>query len=296
MKTLKYIIILLFFLGTVPSCLVDKETRYDLNDDGKNLAGFDATRTSAATVSDDQEHTFKMKVKIVGPTVTDLKNDITLTVAADEALMNDAVEADTNLIPAVAGTHYRIDNSTVVLKAANNYLGYFEFKMLTVGIVPPLKKNPVLVLTATEATGDPSVTNNGKPLTVNLTYACFSDLAGDYHVHCTITRAISGAVTTYEWDEDVRETGVGEYRTRIATYAGYIPLGTGTDGVTFTDNCGVATVPEQNLLDYYSNIVVGTAPGTCNSITGTIHLEYSTSTTAAAGYRLGVYDYTRISK
>jgi hypothetical protein len=296
MKTSKYLIILLLFLWTIPSCLVDQETRYDLNDDGKNLVGFEASKTSAATVSDDQEHTFRMKVKIVGPTVTDLKSDITLTVAADPALMAAAAEADTNLIAAVAGTHYRIDNPTVVLKASGNYLGYFDFKMLTVGIVPPLDKNPVLVLKATQATGDPTVTNNGKPLTVNLTYACFSDLAGDYHVHCTITRAISGAVSTYEWDEDIRQTGVGEYRTRYATYAGYVPLGTGTDGVTFTDNCGVATVPEQNLLDYYSNIVVGTAPGTCNSITGTIHLEYSTSTTAAAGNRNGVYDYTRISK
>lgn len=296
MKTLKYVLILILGLGTFHSCLVDNETRYDLNSTTKNLAGFDATKASAATVSDALEHNFKLKVKVVGPTVTALKNDITLTVAADQALMAAAAAADTNLTPAVEGTHYRIDNNTVTLKANNNYLGFFEFKMLTAGIEPPLPKTPVLILTGTSATGDPNVTNNGKPLTVNLNYACFSSLAGNYHVHCTITRAISGAITTYEWDEDVRQTGVGEYRTRWATYFGYIPLGTGTDGVTFTDNCGIATVPEQNLVDYYSNIVVGTAPGTCNSIAGTIHLEYSTSTTAAAGNRLGVYDYTRISK
>jgi hypothetical protein len=291
MKKFKYILMLIISLGLFNSC-VDDTTTYDQNASGNNLAGFLVTSTSAATVCDDAEHAMAFKVKVSGPTVLDLKNDITLTISADPALIAAAVAADTNLVPAVLGTHYRIDNPSVVLKASNNYLGYWSFEMLTAGIVPPLKKTPVLVLTAA-ATGDGKVVGNGKPLVVKLSYACYSNLAGTYNVHMVMTRAISGAVTSYDWTEDITQTGVGEYRTSNIAEPGWVG-GVGTPGFTFYDNCGVTTVPEQNLLDYYSNIVVGLAPGTCSTALGTIHLEYSVSTTAAAGYRNCVCDYVRV--
>lgn len=293
MKTCKYILLFILSLGILSSC-VDDKTNYDLNDDGPNIAGFIISSTTLASVADDQEHIMALKIKVAGPSVLNLTNDITVTFGVDEEAMVAACKVDTNLIPAVEGTHYRIDNPSVVLKASNNYLGFFEFPMLTLGIVPPLKKMPVLVLKAISTSGDAKVLNNGKLLTANLSYACYSNLAGFYDVHTVITRAISGAVTEYDWTEKIKSTGIGEYRTSIVVFDGYLEPDDGTPGFTFRDNCDVVVVPEQNLVDRYSNIVVGTAPGSCNTETGIIHIEYSVSTTAAAGNRLVVSDYTRV--
>lgn len=276
---------MLFILsaGLFNSC-IDDTTNYDLNDNGPNVAGFEINRTTVTAIADGNEHTFKFKVKIVGPTVMNLKDDITLTVGVDASST------------AVLNTNYKIANPTLVLKKSDNYLGWFEITMVTTGIVTPYVGDfPVLILKPSTATGNAKVLPNGKSLSVTLNYACFSDLEGNYSVHGVITRAVSGAIETYDWTNDyITETGVSTYRTTWVTYGGYVPLGTGTDGYTFMDNCNKLTVPEQNLLDYYSNIVVGTAIGSHDPVTGKLHTEYSTSTTAAAGNRLGVYDYTPI--
>ena len=167
--------------------------------------------------------------------------------------------------------------------------------MLTDGIIAPLSQAPILVLEAVNASGDDNVINNGKPIIITLNYLCFSDLEGTYDVHAVITREISGEVTSYDWTEYITEISPGEYRTEIVTYDGYVnpgPAGS-TPGFTFYDVCNDITVPEQNLINYYSNIVAGTAIGVSDPVAGTIHIEYSTSTSAAAGARNGVYDYTK---
>ena len=87
---------------------------------------------------------------------------------------------------------------------------------------PRLQRHPVLVLKAVSATGDPNVTNNGKPINITLNYGCFSDLAGEYDVHTVITRTISGAISQYDWTETITQTGVGEYRTTVVAYDGYV--------------------------------------------------------------------------
>lgn len=283
MRKIKYIMLFILSVSLFNSC-IDDTTNYDLNDNGPNVAGFDVLKTTVVAIADGNEYTFRFHVKIVGPTVMNLKDDITLTVGVDPTST------------AVLNTNYKIANPTLVLKKADNYLGWFEITMVTAGIVTPYVGDfPVLVLAPTAATGSAKVLPSGKKLAVTLNYACFSNLEGNYSVHGVITRAVSGAVTTYDWTNDyITEIGTGTYRTTWVTYEGYVPLGTGTDGYTFMDNCDKLTVPEQNLLDYYTNIVIGTAIGSHDPVTGKLHTEYSTSTTAAAGNRLGVYDYTPI--
>jgi hypothetical protein len=274
MKTLKYILIILLSLGTFNSCLVDDTTNYDLNDDGFNLAGFRDPSSSFSFVSDGNEYEFTVPVRIVGPISMDLNNDITVTFAIDASST------------AIEGTHVRLDEPSLTLTAGDNYLGLLPVTILTEGIVAPLDKAPILVLKAVSATGDPKVTNNGKPINITLNYGCFSDLAGTYNAHLIRTNA-DGTTTTHDYVDEITQTGVGTYRTtEVAHYIG--GLGVGTNGYTFVDVCNVITVPNQNLVDYYSNEVFGHLPGSVDPATGVIHTYYTV--TFAAGNR--TYDCT----
>ena len=263
MKTLKYIFILVLSLGALNSCLVDQSTRYDANDDGPNLAGFADARTAFSFVSDGNEYGFTVRMKLIGPTSMDVTEDIVVTVAADESST------------AIANTHFRLPSTTITLKKADNYLALFPVTILTEGISAPLAKAPVLVLRIVSATGAENVINNGKKLEITLNYGCFSNLAGPYTL--TIDRISTTGVPSQiiRNDEVITQTGVGTYRT---TYVGHWTVDQmlpGTPGFTFTDVCNEITVSEQNLADYYANIVEGTSIGKFDPETGEITLEYT---------------------
>ena len=267
MKTLKYILIILLSLGTFNSCLVDETTRYDLNDQGPNLAGFEATRTSFSFVSDGSDYGFTVKMKLIGPTSMDVTSDITVTVEADPSST------------AIEGTHFSLDQPTITLKKSDNYLGLLPVTILTEGIIAPLATAPKLVLKVVSATGDPNVLNNGKKLEIVLNYGCFSNLAGTYDVSTEYTTA-AGVVSMLSWTETITQTGVGTYRTERVGHWTVAALG-GTPGFTFTDVCNVLSIPEQNLVDLYSNIVAGTGPGAVTVATGDLYMEYSVCASGA---------------
>lgn len=255
MKTCKYILVLIFSLGLLNSCVEDK-TNYDLNDDGVNLAGFTLTSTTISGIADGSEYQFDMKVRVVGPSKTELKNDITLTIAADESST------------AIEGVHYRIDNPTVVLTANDNYLGVVTVTMITDGIVTPLAKAPELVLNAVTATGDANVVNNGKPLVITMNFACFSEFQGTYDVVCT-----SSAGVVRNRVETITKIDVEKYMTSwVGTWTA--PLS--DHGVVFENSCNVLTVPFEDLLaGIYGNDVFGHKAGAADPVTGVITLYYT---------------------
>lgn len=274
--------ILILSVGIFHSCLVETDSVLDLNEQGPNLASFEQSRAVFAAIADGVENEFELKVKLIGPTSKEMTAPVTMTVGVDPTST------------AVEGTHFRIDNPTITLTADNNYLGLFKVTMLTEGIETPLDVAPVLVLKVASATGADNVVNNGKTISITMNYACPSFLEGTYTT--TVTRTnYDGAVTTYpSFTEEIRKTGIGEYRT---SYVGhYIPtngggLGVGTEGYTFQDVCGVLTVPEQTLNDYYSNVVVGTDFGSADEATGTLVLKYQIS--FAAGIRTYEVKYVK---
>jgi len=197
MKTLKYILILLLALGTFHSCLVDDETKYDMNDSGFNLVTFERITANLTGLANGDEYTFKVKVKIVGPTISDLSSDITATFSADASST------------ATDGTHYRIDNPTVVLSASNNYLGLLEITLVTAGNNPPPEGtpefdayvSPSLVLNIV-ATGDPTVVGSGKSGVLALNFTPPNPYAGDYIAHIIYRHP---AVGTYPDNINVEE-------------------------------------------------------------------------------------------
>lgn len=263
MKTLKYILVLILSVGLFNSCLFEETAQeLELNGQGPNLGGFELARTALAAIADGEEYQFDLKVKVFGPTWTEITSPVTLTIGVDPSST------------AVEGTHFRIDNPTITLSPDNNMLGLFKITMLTEGIETPLPVSPVLVLKVTQVSGAPNVVNSGKPISITLNYACPSFLEGTYNVTTEYT-ATDGSVSIREWTEYITETGIGEYRTTRVGHWTPDQLAPGDPGFTFTDVCGVLTVPEQNLADYWANIVVGTAFGTADPETGELYIEYS---------------------
>lgn len=276
MKTLKYFLILILGIGMFNSCLFEETAEVlEQNGQGPNIGGFEQARTSLSAIADGEEYKFDLKVKVFGPTSMNLKNDVTLTVAADPSST------------AVQGKHYRIDNPNVTLSPGQNMLGFFKITMLTEGIETPLAKSPVLVLKVSQATGDPMVLNSGKPISITMNYACPSFLEGTYDVTTEYT-AYDGSVTILEWTETITNTGIGEYRTERVGHWTQAQLG-GTPGFTFTDVCGQISVSGQNLVDLYSNWVEGTDFGSVDEETGNLYIEYSICVPTGCRYYKSTY-------
>jgi hypothetical protein len=187
MKTLKYILVLIIVLGTSHSCLVDQDTNYDLNNEGPNLATFDRVTGNLSMTATGEEKIMKVKMKVVGPTVTEIKNNISVTVTADESST------------AVEGDHYRIENLPLVLTPDQNFLGELEVILMSEGNAAPMDgtpefedyEAPVLVLNVT-ATGDPNVTGSGKQGTYTLNFVPPNPYAGDYTAHVIYRHPAAG--------------------------------------------------------------------------------------------------------
>ncbi|HSQ46075.1 MAG TPA: hypothetical protein VLM44_04050 [Lutibacter sp.] len=280
MKNIKYLI-LLFLSLTVPTSCIDDSESFDQNAEGPNLAGFTNSRENVANVADGSEYPFTVKMKVAGPTVTDLTGDVTVTFEATAAST------------AVAGVHYKIVNPSTTLKKDENYLGFATVVMLTAGIDAPLSgPSPVLVLQAKTTSGDGNVIASGKPVAITLNYACDSRLAGTYRETTQYFRA-GALVSNVSRIVTFTKTGVGEYRTSHVGHWSQADLG-GTPGFTFYDVCGDITIPSQNLVDLYSNIVEGVAgASSVNPVTGSIYMEYTIVVPPATSDRVYYVTYVK---
>lgn len=263
MKTIKYILIFVFCFASLTSCIVDETEPSAANGEGPNLAGFNDSSLNLGGVADGNSYPFNLKMEVTGPTSKQMTSDVVLTVAVDPSST------------AIEGTHFKFDSKTITLSASNNYLGLLPITMLSQGIVAPLATAPVLVLKVVSATGTDNVINNGKNLKINFNYLCFSNLAKTYNVRTRYVRAASGIDQIITYQDTFTRTGSGEYRTSRVGHWTAGELG-GTPGFTFLDVCNEITIPQQNLVDLYSNLVEG-VPGksSVNPTTGVITMEYT---------------------
>lgn len=263
MKTIKYILVYMLCFASLTSCIVDDEEPSTANGTGPNLGGFNDASLNLGGVADGNSYDFNLEMEVKGPTYKKMTSDAILTIAVDPSST------------AIEGTHFKFNSKTITLSASNNYLGVLPITMLSKGIVAPLAKAPVLVLKVTSATSSDNVVNNGKTLTINFNYLCFSNLAKKYNVNMRYVRAASGIDQTLTFQDTFTKTGSGEYRTGLVGHWAVADLG-GTPGFTFIDVCNELTIPQQNLVDLYSNLVEGVS-GKCsvNPATGVITMEYT---------------------
>jgi len=277
MKKIKFIALILS-VTIFGSCdLFEKETILDANSEGSNLASFENANITYSQVATGDEYTFKVKMKVKGPTVMDMTNDVAVNLEIDAAST------------AVEGTHFRIENKSVSLTKANNYLAQFDVVMITTGIVAPLTADPTIVLNA--KTTSANVVGSGKPTNIKLVYGCLSHFEGTYNVTTVLTDYDGTVYNLAPWTEDITKIGVEKYRTTRVGHWTVADLD-GTPGYTFLNKCDALTVPGQNLVDLYGNWVQGT--GTVDDATGNIHMEYSICYPQGADHcRFYVVDYVK---
>jgi hypothetical protein len=265
MKKLRYILFLLLGVLIMNACEEDDAVVYDI-EDGANLAVFEVSQQAVTQIADGTEYPVEVKIKLQGPSLQKVTGDVTVTIAAHSSST------------AVEGVHYRFDSNTVTLRADNNYLALFDgITMLTEGIETPLDNSPELVLEVSAASGAANVVNSGKTLPITLNYACPSELEGEY----TVVVLRDGAVITPYTNVTITKTGVGTYRTNKVGH--WDDIG-GTPGFTFTDVCGVISVPQQNLVELYSNQVQSFQPGSVDPETGVIRIIYKITSTWESEY------------
>jgi len=168
----------IFSSALLTSC-IDNETGLELNDKGLNVVTFDRVVDNLTGVAEQggAEYTFMKKIKIVGPTVSELTNDIVVDMDVAEGTTAD-------------GTMYKINNLPLTLTAKNNYLAELSITLTTLGNEPPAEGTPeydyyvapVLNLKIV-ATGDPKVTGSGKIGQYTLNFTPRNPYAGDYTAH-----------------------------------------------------------------------------------------------------------------
>jgi len=258
MKRLKFAIIAVLSMSFFGACtLFEEDTTLELNSQGPNLASFENDDITYSQVATGDEYTFDVYVKMKGPTVMDITEDVNVTFDVDDSST------------AIEGTHYRINDSSVKLTKSGNYLGKLSVTMITAGIVAPLPSDPTIVVYA-KASGN-NILGDGKPAEIKLVYGCLSHFEGTYDV-TTEFKNYDGSVTILNWIETITKTGVEEYRTERVGHWDPSSLG-GVPGFTFYNKCDDFTVPGQNLVETYSNWVSGS--GSFDPETGNLFMEYS---------------------
>ncbi len=195
MKNLKYILFLLLSVVALNSCLIDNESDLDLNDDGMNVVTFERVTNNLTVTATGEEITLSVPFKIVGPTVSELTNDITVTFTPNASST------------AVLDDHFRFVNSSITLKKSNNYLGLLEVVMITEGNAAPMDGTPEfetyvapVLIVDIATTGDEKVTGSGKGGTFTLNFIPPNPFAGDYATEMRYFHPTAGG--SYPTDPD----------------------------------------------------------------------------------------------
>lgn len=167
---LKFLIIAVLAIS-VSSCdaLLDEEvTDYGT---GPNFVGFSAATLTINAETNGEEFSRMVPLRIIGPTVTSLNDEVVVTVSVDPSST------------AIEGVHYRLDSNTVTLRPSESdtdvFAGGLPITILTEGLEAPLATAPILVLNITSAESNDNIVINDKTkrARVTLSYACPFDTA-----------------------------------------------------------------------------------------------------------------------
>lgn len=200
MKKIKYILIFILSLGIFNSCLIDDSTDLEANDAGYNVATFQRPVNNLTALANGDEYNFDLEIKVTGPTASELVNDVTVTFSPNA--MSTAIE----------GVHYKIDNPTVVLTKADNYLGYLRITLITEGNIPPMEGTPEyedyvapMLYVDISATGDANVVGSGKTGTFTVNFIPPNPYAGLYSAHLIYRHPSLGDYPDNIYVEEVNE-------------------------------------------------------------------------------------------
>ena len=193
MKTIKYILIFAIGIFTFSSCLIDEDEIHTANGEGVNVVTFNRTVDNLNGVAETGgvEYTFLKTLRVEGPTVSELTNDIVVNIEVAEGSTAD-------------GTMYRINNNPITLKKSENYLGHMSITLTTLGNEPPKDGTPEadayvapILKLKFAPTGEDNVVGSGKGGTYTLNFTPPNPWAGDYDSYIEYRRPGDGATGVY---------------------------------------------------------------------------------------------------
>ncbi len=196
---------------------------------------------------------------------------------------------------AIAGTDYVLNTTGNIVTIAAGA----DFVQLPITVNPsvlPGNTPKTIVINLGQPNANSVVSEDKKSITITIA-KCESDLSGMYDL--TVTRLDNNAVTNFP-NEMITELSLGVYETSTTgPYNDLILDGAPRNGFIFKDVCQSIQIDEQNLGDWYSNLVFGnvaeTNEVTLHPITGnvvTITMNYTI--TFAAGNRKFTAVYTKL--
>jgi hypothetical protein len=149
------------------SCVVEDD-QIDFGT-GTNFVGFSGSTYALNVEADGTAKSTGIPVSIIGPSVANVNNDITVTFQVDPSST------------AVEGVNYTLESNTFTLspqEAVDSFTGMLPITIITDGITPPLDVAPILNLSILEFSGDNNLVINDKTSTVTVTigYACPFDV------------------------------------------------------------------------------------------------------------------------
>lgn len=244
MKKIKLLLLAIVSSSAMVSCVDDDVKTYA---EGNRIVGFKNTDASYIFTSADTDPVteFEPIDLIGGANGTASDTPIIIKYEVDPAST------------AIEGTEYNFADATrqVTILPGQDF-AKLEYTVIPMNLTANITKS--LILHLTEVTSDNGVILEEKKTVTILIAKCESDLAGAYNL--TVTRQDNNAVYNFP-GEIITSTGAtGEY---VTSSSG--PYGNGAlapaprDGFIFSDVCQAISIPEQNLGDYYSNLLEGDA-------------------------------------
>lgn len=238
------------------SCILDDEAFVDDFNDLPNFSKFNDKTKNVSAVATGDDVLFPVVLNVTGPTMENVNEDVTVTIAVDAAAST-----------AIEGTHYTLDQLSVTLKSSENYIGSIPLTVITNGIVPPLAENPILTLKIVSTTGN-GVISSDSTVTLQIVYQCFADLTGNY--------VITNDFCSPNMTGTIAQNPDGSWFLSSAD-GWFLGTCTGNDGLAnfgnITELCG-DILPSNDLE--YGDLPIGTITGgTWDSVNGILTMTHT---------------------
>jgi hypothetical protein len=282
MKNLKIILLSLVSVLVISSCVKDDEEDFG---SGPHIVGFKNAQGSYIYTDNDVDPVvISEPINLIGGSNgTTSSENISMTISVDPSST------------AIAGTEYTINTTAALTIPAGS-----DFVQLPITVNPAVLPGNVpktIVINLTQvSTGNAVISDAKKSITITIA-KCASDLAGTYSL--SVTRIDNSAVYTFP-NEVITQLALGVYET--STTGPYDDLtldGAPRNGFIFKDVCQTIVVEEQNLGDFYSNLVFGN-PNETNQVTldtesgNVVSITMNYTITFAAGDRQFRAVYTKL--
>ncbi len=196
---------------------------------------------------------------------------------------------------AIAGTDYTINvtGTTVTIPAGTDFV---QIPITVNPVVLPGNTPKTIIINLGQPNANSVVSEAKKTITITIA-KCESDISGVYAL--SVTRLDNGVVYSFP-NEVITELSLGVYETSTSGPYDDLTLdGAPRNGFIFKDVCQSVVIDEQNLGDFYSNLLFGNPTETneivLHPITGivtTITMNYTI--TFAAGNRKFKAVYTKL--